>query len=224
MLKTDQQFIIACTLGDGCINKRFIQGKYLSYRFLMKHSIKQEEYFMSKAKRLEEILSKKPREVFHYVYENSGRSNIKALQYEKVNIKELKSIYNLIYINNKKTFSRRVLDKLTPEGLAIWHMDDGSLYNAKQTRRDGSQYYSKCRMTLNTYLSYEENEIIQKYFDEVWDIQWNINKDITDTGKLFYRLSAGTRQARKFFPIIKDYIHESMKYKIDIKVTQEVIK
>ena len=225
MTKQDKQFLVACTLGDGCINKRFIKDKYVSYRFLMKHSEKQKDYFMWKAKKLEDILSvKSPRKIFHCIYKNSGRSKINAFQYEKASIKKLKPIYNLCYRNNKKIFSKQVLNFLTPQGLAIWYMDDGSLYNAKHIRKDGSQYYSKMRLILNTYLSYEENEIIQKYFIEKWNIKWSIHKNSTDTGKIFYRLSMGTKEGRKFIKIISPFIHKSMLYKIEEKVGQKVIK
>lgn len=221
MTKKDRNFIIACAIGDGCINKRYINNKNY-YRFLMKHSIKQKDYFLYKAKIIESILNK-TRIKFHRVEHNCGRSNITCYSYEKGDSKNLKPVYNMLYSNNKKTYSLKLLNHLNPLGLAIWFMDDGSLYNFKHTRKNGSQYYSKCRITLSTYVSYEENEIIQKYFIKKWNIKWNIHKDKTDSGKLFYRLSAGTKEARKFFEIINPFVHKSMVYKTNIKVGQEVL-
>lgn len=220
MTKNEKQFVLACAIGDGCINKRFVNG-YVCYRFLMKHSEKQKDYFLYKAYQLDRILGK-PREKFYTIYKNSGKSKINAYQFEKNSNKHLKPIYNLLYINNKKTYLRNMLNQLTPEGLAIWWMDDGSLTNYKYKNKDGILKYTKCRGTLNTYISHKENEIIQKYFLEKWNVKWNINKDTSDTGKIFYRLQAGTKEIKKFIEIIKPFIHKTMLYKIDIKVGQVI--
>ena len=128
MTKNEKAFVIACAIGDGCINKRFVNG-YSCYRFLMKHSEKQKDYFLYKAYQLDQILGKKRKKPFK-IYKNLGRSNITVYQFEKNSNKHLKSIYNLIYINNKRTYSKNLLSKLNAEGLAIWFMDDGSLYHA----------------------------------------------------------------------------------------------
>lgn len=212
----EKNFILACAIGDGCISRGFIQNSWLRYRFLLKHSEKQKEYFHWKCKQLESILSKsKCRVKYWKLYVNSGKSQINALQYEKNNNKVLKPIYNLLYRSNKKTLSRKVLDKFDAQGLAIWYMDDGSLSHYKYKRGDGTEIYRRCVATLNTYLSKEENIIIQKYFREKWNVEWNIHKD-----KGFFRLVCGTKEFRKFKQIIEPYIHETMKYKINIKVSQ----
>jgi hypothetical protein len=221
MTKNEKIFVIACAIGDGCINKRYVNG-YSCYRFLMKHSEKQKDYFLYKAYQLDQILGKR-RKVPYTVYKNSGRSKINALQFEKNSNKYLKSIYNLIYRNGKKTYSKPLLNLLNEEALAIWYMDDGSLSHSTYKRKDGFEYYSKCRAVLNTYTNYEEALILQQYFKNKWDINWNIHKSTTDTGKLFYRLTMGTREFRKFKKIIEPYIHPSMYYKIHLKIGLEKV-
>lgn len=214
MTNNDKKFIIACVLGDGCINKRVINNTE-QCRFLLKHSNKQFDYFIWKVNKLKQILNNSKHKNSNYFLEkNSGRSNITAVRFER-NHPYFKILYRFIYQNNKKTFSRKVLDRLNPEGLAIWFMDDGSLYNSKYK---GKKYdtYSKCTARLNTYLSKEENEIIIKYFIEKWNIEWKLEKE-----KSFYRLRCNTTEFRKFVEIIKDYIVPSMLYKIDIKVGQQ---
>jgi len=213
MTKEEKRFILGCAIGDGCISKGVIQKKYIRYRFLMKHSSKQSEYFHWKAKKLEQILSKTPRTSYYTIYKNSGYSNITALQYEKCNKKVLKPLYNLLYRNGKKAITRRVLNKLSPLELAIWYMDDGSLSHYS---RNG--VYTKVHCTLNTYISRECNEIIVKYFQERWGIKWNIHKD-----KQFTRLAMGTKEFKKFSKIIEPYIHPSMQYKIKLKLKQRII-
>lgn len=214
MTKKEKNFILACILGDGCINKRLINNT-IQCRFLMKHSMKQFEYFKWKVERLEKIFSSK-RVNSYSMEKNSGRSNITACRYEK-NHAYLKSLYSFVYQNSKKTFSKKVLNKLDAEGIAIWYMDDGSLYNVKYLTSSGKYRCRVANLTLNTYLSFEENKIIVDYFKNKWNITFKIAK-----GKNFTRLLVRTKEARKFIEIVKPYIHESMLYKIDIKVGQIV--
>jgi hypothetical protein len=223
MTKSEKQFIIACVLGDGCINMRYTNGKPY-YRFLLKHCTAQKDYLLSKISLLEPILtkySKKSRirtndDIFHSEMHIALKSvkETEAICYQK-GCTELKHIYHLIYKNNVKTFSRDVLNFLTPEGLAIWYMDDGSTYNVPN--RQYNKYY-KLRATLNTYLSYEDNLIIVNYFQDVWNVKWNITKD-----KNSYRLQCGTREFIKFREIILPYIVPCMQYKVELKMGQKVI-
>jgi hypothetical protein len=211
MSNEDKKFIIACILGDGCINSRIINNT-VQCRFMLRHSNKQFDYFIWKVNELKRILDKKQAKNSEYSYEdNSGRSKILSVRFER-NHPYFKTLHKFIYPNNKKTFSKKVLNRLNAKGLAIWFMDDGSLYNAKYNNK-----YSKCTARLNTYLSKEENEIIIKYFMEKWNIRWVLEKE-----KQFYRLRCNTTEFRKFVEIIKDYIVPSMFYKINIKVGQEV--
>jgi hypothetical protein len=111
------------------------------------------------------------------------------------------------YRNRVKTFSRNFLEYLTLQGLAIWFMDDGS----KSFKKVGNKVHA-VEVTLNTYLSKEENEVIIEFFRERWDINWGLNKSRDS-----YRLRMGTREARKFFPLIEPFIIDSMKYKINLQ-------
>ena len=76
-------------------------------------------------------------------------------------------------------------------------MDDGSMSIKKI---DGKPRGAE--ITLNTYLTTEENQVIIDFFQS----QFNINKS---KGK--YRLRMGKKEAMKFFPMIIP----SMRYKID---------
>jgi len=220
MTKQDKNFIIACVLGDGCINKRIIHNT-VQCRFLLKHSGKQIDYFYWKVERLKTILFGSQAKTFQKqstasFEDNNGRSKILAVRFER-NHPYFKVLHRFIYQNNKKTFSKKVLNRLTPEGLAVWYMDDGSLYNAKYQGRKYSTY-SKCTARLNTYLSKEENQIIIDYFKEKWNVEWKLEQE-----KGFYRLRCNTTEFRKFVEIIKPYIVPTMLYKIDIKVGQQII-
>jgi len=161
MTQKEKQFLLACVLGDGCINKRIINNT-VQCRFLLHHSNKQADYFLWKVEKIRKILDKADSKNSTWRYENtSGRSKILSVKFER-NHPYFKNLYGFIYQNKTKTFSKKVLNKLDIEGLAIWYMDDGSLYNYKKLYPDGTYKYNKCSMTLNTYLSHEENKIIVK--------------------------------------------------------------
>lgn len=222
MTKDDKAFLIGCVIGDGCINRRMIRDKDY-YRIMIKHSEKQYDYVKWKAEEIERILATKskafkPRTKLLTKCPNSGRSKITAWRYERGH-KYFSNLYHFLYPSNTKTLSRKVLNRLTAQAIAIWYMDDGSLYNPK---RNGK--YRVPRITLNTYISEEDNKIIQTYFKEVWDIEFRINKDKSDgihkghTRLVICKLI----DASRFIELVKPYIHPSMMYKVNVKYGQTV--
>jgi hypothetical protein len=86
-------------------------------------------------------------------------------------------------------------------------MDDGS----KSFKRRNGRIHA-VEVTLNTYLSKEENEVIIGYFKDMWGVNWGLNKS-----KGRFRLRMGTQEAQKFFDLIRPYIIESMMYKVDLQ-------
>lgn len=202
MNKMDRGILIGMVLGDGCLSvfrdKRYANSFHQSLS--LKHGANQKEYIEYKRDLIHSIFGgKKPkvREINNNGY--LGYTVSKSNSYFRV-------LHKQMYPNRKKTISRKVLDKLTPHGIAIWYMDDGSLYPKK---RNGKIHAYE--LILSTYISIEENEIIIDYFKENYDINFKIAKS-----KGSFRLRLGTREARKFIKIVEPYIIDSMKYKIKI--------
>ena len=122
---------------------------------------------------------------------------------------KLNPFYELI--GKPKRVTRKLLNLLTPLGLAIWYMDDGTLMIEYHKRLDGTYAIKRRRIALCTdCFSLEERYIMQRYFKVVWDIDVSIFKI---AGK--HRLSMNYTEAKKFVEIVKDYIHPSLMYKID---------
>lgn len=187
--------ICGMLLGDGgrCRNNFFIQ-----------HSTKQTEYALFK-KELLEIITGKPVNTRQRV----TRQGFELFRIEPKLIPLTRVMVKRCYKNGVKTFSREFLEYLTLQGLAIWFMDDGS----KSFKKIRSKVHA-VEVTLNTYLSKEENEIIIDYFKERWDVNWGLNKS-----KDKYRLRMGTCEARRFFSLIEPFIIDSMRYKINLQFT-----
>jgi len=189
-------------LGDGYIyvarDKRWNNSYYS--RIVIKHGGKQKEYIEYKAELLHKLLGGKKPKVCRI--NNNGYIGHVIVK----NNKYFKTLRNKIYLNDIKTFSEDVLNMLTPHGIAIWYMDDGSLYPKK---RNGKIHAYE--LVLCTYKSKKENQIIIDYFKNVYDINFTQVK-----ARKYYRLRCGTKEARKFICIVKKYIIPSMQYKINI--------
>lgn len=115
----------------------------------------------------------------------------------------------VLYPKGKKSLSRKMLNYLNPQALALWYMDDGSL-KACHKKCDGK--ISSISLSISTYCTREEAEIIQLYFKETWDIAFNL---AYHSGCKSYYMRAGTKEANKFIELIRKYIIPSMLYKID---------
>lgn len=195
-----KEMLVGLTIGDGYIQKKDSKEyNYTQYTIILKHCEKQKEYIEYKAKILENIFGT---EVKVHAINNNGYPGYYCSKSGKI----LKEIRELLYPNGKKHITKECLELLTPETLAIWYMDDGSL---SARRKNGK--ISSYEMTLNTYVSDEEHDLIIQYFLEKWNVHFSKAKSHNG-----YRLRCGTIEARKFIKIIDQYVIPSMKYKTNI--------
>jgi hypothetical protein len=196
--REQRMLILEMLIGDGHLDK--------DGRISLKHSKKQEEYlewkrsllvdflYMSKVKcRVDFLVDKKERKSYTICTSRSGRE------------KFLKLYREVLYPNNKKKmYTKKILSRLSSRGLAIWYMDDGNLFIRKN-----SNY---AQITLNTYCSKEEAEVIVDFFSSVWKVNFRIRKHrgkyIVDT--------RGYGETCKFLDIIRPYVKEvpCMGYKL----------
>lgn len=190
--KEDMGVLIGTLCGD-CGRKQL--------RLYCGQSIKQKDWFDFKKKRFEKIFNQSFKE---YKYDYS-KYNTSVYQFTTNTNDLTKYLVNLFYPNDKKIISKEALEQLTLEGIAWWYMDDGSMSIKKI---DGKPRGAE--ITLNTYLTAEENQIIIDFFQNQYNITWKLNKS---KGK--YRLRMGKKEGKKFFALIEPYIIDSMKYKID---------
>lgn len=109
----------------------------------------------------------------------------------------------------KNIFSRKLLNRFSAVHLAIWYMDDGGLSQKKQ---NGIIHAND--LILNTHTTKENNQVVIDYFKEVWDIKFSQVKN-----RGHYRLRCGTKEARKFLEIVREYVRQvpSMTHKLNIK-------
>jgi len=196
MNRRERALLIGMSIGDGYINAKS--------ELRIKHSSSQREYLGYKADLLKKIFSGKCNIVD---YDVTLKANGKTYQQSRIlkSNKYFKQIRGWLYRDGKKVLNRRILDMLSPESLAIWYMDDGSMGRNKNKQGRVSSVYTM----LNTQCSSEEADTIIEYFKDVHGIQ-----SVKGFSKGAYIVRFNTKASHDFIALIERYIVPSMKYKI----------
>ena len=200
--KNSRNLLIALLLGDGTISNNNV--------FKIAHSEAQKDYLEWKVKQLNE----------NGIRNNGVKSYIKTkgfnigvpVYYTQLNIIPfVKVLRRVVYKDKKILGNRKLLNRLTPMGVAIWYMDDGHLNIRKSKEGRVHGFYIK----ISTCEPKNEVQTIIDYFKEVW----NINFYMYHEGKKqdSYSLNCGTNEAIKFINIVKPYVNQvqCMKYKVE---------
>jgi len=195
--KKTRQLILGTTLGDGHLRRQAINT-----RLEVAHSPKQKEYLFWKYNILKKdgLTKSEPRII---VIKYNGKK-YPQWRFQTLSLSVLNDFHHLFYVKSKKMVRRKALNRLEPLGLAVWYMDDGNIAIHKQSK--SREIY------LNTQqCSYEEHLIIRKYFKMRWKIQVRIIRN-----KGSFRIAMNATEGKKFLEIVKPYIINCMKYKIDL--------
>lgn len=198
--KESRNAMLGVILGDGHLNK---EGA-----IEISHTTKNLDYLNWKLKYLRSF-GVKCCEIIHY--DNNG---FPAAGFRVSSSKWGKFLRHYLYSKGYKDFyKRKILNRLKPEHLAIWYMDDGSL---SQKKRDGVVRAND--LTISTYTTKENNQVLIDYFWEVWGVRFSQR---SNKGKFLLR--CGTTEARKFIDIVREYVEQvpSMAHKLRIKDTRE---
>lgn len=193
MNRQDRGIVVGMSLGDGYLTK---YRKRRSSQIYMGHSLKQSQYLQYKVDLLNKIFGGKATVRYNekFCYANKSNAYFKVLR-------------GMLYKNGTKYFSEQILNMLTPEGIAIWFMDDGS--HRVNLKQDGS--VGSYQLTLSTYCSLEEAKNIHKYFFDNYGIDFKI-KYCKKTQK--YTLLTNTKMSQRLALLIEPYIVPTMSYKI----------
>ena len=202
--ETQKQLVLGSLLGDGHICKS--NGSKGNAGIRWRHGIKQKEYLEWKNSLLDDL-------------EGSGVKEQKGSGYSNKTVCYAVSKYShklnpfLELVGSPKRVTRKLLNLLSPLGLAVWYMDDGCLEKKFYVNKYGEEKLARLRVKLCTQsFSLEEHWTMQQYFKVVWNIEVAIHK----AGKDTFNLVMNRTNAEKFLPIITEYIHPSMQYKVDL--------
>ena len=216
LTEKDKSILIGLLLGEGYIDEKG--------RIQIEHGEKQKEYCIYKAKLLHSVCGGKDIKVHEYIRNRSilkDKKQFKESTFTTYSFKKQSQsfipIRQLLYNENKKKYiSEEIVKYLTPEAIALWWMDDGCL-TKKYTYVDGEKKHCGYMLRLCTFLPKEQNEIIQKFFEEKYQMKWNIVKADGAKDESQWMLRCGSIEGRKFLNIIRDYIIKnvpSLSYKV----------
>lgn len=205
--KDSRNLLIALLLGDGTISNNNV--------FKIAHSEAQKDYLEWKIKQLNE----------NGIRNNGVKSYIKTrgfnigvpVYYTQLNIIPfIKVLRRVVYKEKKILGNRKLLNRLTPMGIAIWYMDDGHLNIRKNKEGRIHGFYIK----ISICEPKNEVQTIIDYFKEVWDINFYMFHE--GKKKNSFSLCCGTKEGLKFINLIKPYVEQvpSMLYKIQFDLSQ----
>lgn len=185
-----EQIILGSLCGDGHIELRYKKPIYKET-----HSIKQKEYALWKAK---EIGLK------YRIRLHSQKKPIPEIEIFKSDMDFLE--YHKLFYTPHKRFSKRVLDLLQPEGIAVWYCDDGCY-----------TYTNGCFISLGKCPS-DDCLLIQDFFFNLGIIS-RIQKDIKvvqGEQRVYHKLCFNKAETNKLMKLIKDFVPACMSYKLGV--------
>lgn len=182
------EFFVGCVLGDGNLR---INNDSINPSFTCEHSRKQKEYVHYKYSFIKDLNSYIKDHKRKTVDERNNKFYESTVLRTRTNT-ELKKLYDLFYVNNKKIIQKQLLEYYTPFAMAIHYMDDGYL------TQHGYRIATNCFDNISIL------NLIEKFKE--YNIECNIHK-----GNIIYIKSVSKIE---FTKLIEPYFCDSMKYKL----------
>lgn len=204
--KKSRNLLIGLLLGDGTIANNYV--------FKLSHCIEQSDYLKWKIRLLGEYGIRNSG--YHEYVNTCGYSKGKTVCYTNLNIIPfIKVLRRVVYKGRKVIGNRKLLNRLSPQEIAIWYMDDGHI-NIRKSKGRPCGFYIR----ISTCSPKEETQTIIDFFKE----QWNINFYMFHEGRKedSWSLCCGTKEGLKFIELVKPYVLQvpSMIHKITYDLSQ----
>lgn len=191
--------LVGMLLGDAYIEK--------NGQFSIGHSIKQKDYLLYKQERLKKFFKTS------YTERNCGPNNEYLECFIRSGTSKYFKLMRRLWYKPQKRILKKMIYKISPEGLAYWYLDDGSLV----FQRDKNGNIISRKGYLNTQgFTYDENLLLSEMLKEKFNIETKIHKD-----KKYFRLYLNSSELKKLFFIISDYIPSSMYYKLCFRYSKK---
>jgi len=212
MNRKDRSLLVGMVLGDSHIKTASsvdrLAGRHPAAQICLGHSTKQKVYAQHKLDILNKMFKGNATLRFGTTSDPSGKKH--GMCYANKSNPYFKTLKGMMYRDGVKTITRRVLDMLTPQGIAIWFMDDGSC--RLEHREDGS--VSSGSVSIATCCSLDEVNAIVNFFRENYGIEFKKAFDKRRSTGKEWSIRANTGESRKLAKLIDKHVIESMRYKI----------
>ena len=192
--------LIGLVLGDGCLSKTTATS---NSRLSIGHGNKQKTYCIHKLNLVSKLL-RIEHNVKDYVVPNKTTSKTYKITQGSTSVhRYLTKLRKLLYVDNKKIVSSKIINYLTPEGLAYWYMDDGGIISSNKRRQIYGTFISTQCFTK------EQQELICKELQN----KFKFEAKVVTHGKNRYRIKINKTNSKIFVEIIKPYILPEFEYK-----------
>lgn len=193
-----KQVVLGGLIGDFSVYRSGVNN--ILYSIVGVHCIEQKEYLNYKIKILNQFFGS----MSEYKDNNSFTPDKIKVRFNLMVNKALSEFIEEHCIrNNKKVINKTWLDKLSPLGIAIWYMDDGSC-NFSLSQRPRAKFHTQ-GFTLF------EVELLSNKLNSL-----NIFNKIANYGK-GYQIDVSVDGTEQLFAIIAPYVCKSMRYKLSPK-------
>lgn len=212
MDRATRGLIIGMVLGDAYVNVRKraradgTRYEVESSEIRVLHSTKQRDYCEHKCALLNRALN---RHASVHDVRNGPGGKYRAAHFS-VSHPYLKQIKGWAYPGGTKTITTRLLKMLTPEGIAMWYMDDG--HGRVNVNKDG--WIRSAATDIATCCSEGEANVAKDFFASEYGVKFNVRCDKRAEEEFAFSLQAGTDASRDFVRVIDPYVIPSMRYKV----------
>jgi len=199
--------VTGAAIGDGHLS---LTRSGMRARLSITQGVAQKSYLEYKAQLLGDLVKTEPAyQLAPNSYSRKGTYRLATLS--RPQIAELhRKLYDS---SGRKRISCEYLNLITPLGLALWYLDDGSLVTQANphTRKDGTvTHYPATRSTLSIYsLTREEAHLILDWLREKLGVKGGVTA--TSKGPVIWLTLDGTE---KLHELIAPYVPPDMAYKL----------
>ena len=201
--------LVGMTLGDAYIGHRARGPNYQESWIKIKHSIAQVDFCAHKLDLVQKGLHAGFKAKLGFYDAKVQGKTYKQCQFQ-ISHPYFQQLREWAYPNGKFRVTRRLLDMLTPEGVAIWYMDDGS---ARVNINKGG-VVSSCSTDIAMCKSEEEARIACDYFAEEYGITFTPFKAGVRSPETAWCIRTNTAGSHEFAGVIAPYVIPSMLYKL----------
>lgn len=211
MLTTEEKLLLGCVLGDGSLNRRHQYQNVCSLKLV--HTTPQLPYLEWKVEKIQPMLKSKAK-----ILRSVNNFGIEYFSWES-GFSSFVYLYNLLYVNKKKTFSFEVLKELGPKELALFWCDDGGVVKALRNKvdpRTGKAYPNLLQETYGNLAVYEPKEETEAVASWIQDLTKERPKCVLHKKTNLYYLRFNKKQLTALVSCIEEYTPHCMASKLDL--------
>jgi hypothetical protein len=191
-------FMIGMLLGDSC----FVSARNHKH-INTEHSLSQEKYLVWKINKTKDVFGE-GRIYCRDRFDSRTNKMYHSVSHHSLTHPAIDWLYSEFFKGETKQVTVELLEKLTPEGIAIWFCDDGNLY------RYPKGYLNQLTISTNAFDS-DSRSLILNMFKEKYGLKFSV----TTQGAI---RMCNMNGIRRFYTLFGNYIPQCMNYKKMVNV------